>query len=88
MTLEFRLITYDLLADGFGGRSVNDANSPEVLIELEYDERGITTEEDSSTLDKLGLSADEAEIQEVSKYCIYLNDKQGDPLCELRAEEN
>jgi hypothetical protein len=86
-TKTFELITYSLLPDGSGGKSVNDAYHTGTLIELECREDGITTEEDQSILEKLGLSPDEAEIQEVCEDVIYITGSQGDPLCELSLEE-
>jgi len=86
-TKTFELITYDLWADSEGGKFVNDTYRTGTMIELECDEDGITTEEDSSILEKLGLSTDKAELHEITEDIIYIDDVQGDPLCELRLVE-
>jgi hypothetical protein len=84
----WRVYTYDLWADGEGGKTVNDVYRTDVVLALDEDES------ESSVMTKLceELGGDPKKLgydhnSEGGDDTIYILDDEGNPACELRREK-
>ena len=83
-TWHFEVYTYDLLADGDGGKTVNDVYYRGVVdvkarIHPETGNLTVTDHQLNRAIGARGLTWDGDEA-----YTLYASNRHGDPVCELR----